>query len=161
MKFRGRRAAQSVSVTRIVQPSFSSLDHGLRRGRYFADSEGMTADRKTLSLRLNGASSEEREAQAAAVLTEAIGRQSCARWSYNRTLMLGAPQILYRKNDALHCDAVVIERNGVLVVERKLGSFKVAGLSNVSLTSEPFARWPEIDLADPRYADGVVLRAGV
>ncbi|WP_342251249.1 hypothetical protein [Sphingomonas sp. OTU376] len=119
----------------------------------------MTDARKKLSIRSPSADAGRKEAEAAALLAQAMEHHLCVRWFYNRTLMLAAPQILYRKNDSLYCDAVVTERGGMTVLEQKLGSFNIAGLNSVALTTEAFTPWEPIDLSDDRYRAGVVAHA--
>lgn len=117
----------------------------------------MTESRKKLTLRLSAPTSRD-EAGILAALTQAITGRACIVWTYNRTLMKVSPQVLYWRNGALHCDAIVVERHGVLVTEFRFGSFRLSGLSNVSITGEPRGLWHAIDGADERYRDGIVLR---
>lgn len=119
----------------------------------------MGENRRTLSLKSGGLPPADREAGAALSVGQAIERQLLVRWTYNRTLMQAAPQILYRRNGGLYVDAIVTEKNGAPPVERKLGSFRLTGLGNISLTSESFTPAGDIDLADPRYKAGVIARA--
>jgi len=117
----------------------------------------MIEPRKKLSLRLQSPEPRD-EASIVAVLTQAITRRSCVTWTYNRTAMRASPQILYWRNDALHCDAIVIERNGMAIIEPKLGSFRLSGLSDVAMADKPIGLSHVIDIADERYRDGIFLR---
>jgi hypothetical protein len=117
----------------------------------------MIEPRKKLSLRLQATAPRD-EAGTVAVLTQAMNRRSCLTWTYNRTAMRAAPQILYWRNDGLHCDAIVVERNGVMLAEAKLGSFRLSGLGDVALAGAPVGLSHGIDIADERYRDGIVLR---
>jgi len=118
--------------------------------------EPMSQPRPKLSLRLGSKTPEQKEADAAALLTRAIEEHLGVRWIYNRTLMRAAPQLLYRKNDSLYCDAVVIERDGAAPAETKLGSFNLAGLSGLTLTEQVYPAWPDIDRSDARYQGGIL-----
>ena len=122
--------------------------------------EPMSQPRPKLSLRLGSKSPEQKEADATALLTQAIEQHLGVRWTYNRTLMRAAPQLLYRKNDSLYCDAVVIERGGAAPAETKLGSFNLAGLSGLALTEQVYPAWPDIDRNDARYQGGILAPVG-
>jgi hypothetical protein len=116
----------------------------------------MTEPRRKLSVRLDPKPNED---ETATLLAQAMDHHLCVRWTYNRTLMQAAPQILYHRNGSLHCDAIVTEREGMSLAEPKLGTFKLAGLGRVALTSEPF-ELASIDPNDARYVEGIVGRAG-
>lgn len=118
----------------------------------------MSEPRPKLTLRLGSKPPKQKEADATALLTRAIEQHVCVRWTYNRTQMRAAPQILYRKNDSLYCDAVVVERNGAAPAEQKLASFNIGGLGGLMLTQQVHAPWPEIDAGDERYASGILAR---
>lgn len=118
----------------------------------------MSEIRKTLSLRIGDKPPHDREAETAALVRQAIEHRACLRWTYNRVLMQAEPRILYRRNGGLYVDAVVTEKNGAPPAELKVGSFKLTGLNAPVLTGERIATTLAIDLADPRYADGIVAR---
>jgi hypothetical protein len=119
-------------------------------------SESKPQPRPKLSLRLGSKSPEQKETDATTLLTQAIKQHLGVRWIYNRTLMRAAPQLLYRKNESLYCDAVVIERDGAAPAETKLGSFNLAGLSGLALTEQVYPAWPDIDRNDARYQGGIL-----
>ena len=119
----------------------------------------MTERRKTLSLRLSARTSDEAALDAQALIEQAIAHHLCVRWSYNRTLMRAAPQILYRKKSGVYVDAIVTERGGAAPAETKLGSFKVTGLTNLVITTEVFTPDAGIDIGDARYDEGIIARA--
>jgi len=114
--------------------------------------------RQTLSLRHSG-SPEDRIARTHALILQALQQGLCLRWSYNRTMMRVAPQILYTSKGALYVDAIAVEKNGATPEDLKLGRFKLSGLSGVAMTSEPLAPVVAIDLTDIRYQESVVARA--
>jgi hypothetical protein len=115
----------------------------------------MTEPRKRLTLRIATSPPEEKDAQALALLTQAISEKRCVQWIYNATAMEAAPQVLYLKKDSLYCDAVVTARGGTPPQELKLGAFRLAGLNAIALIGRVLTPWPEIDLADGRY--GVII----
>jgi hypothetical protein len=118
----------------------------------------MLESRKTLGLRSDTRSVQEKDAAARDLLAQAIDHLLCVRWTYNRVLIQAAPQILYLRNDHLYCDGVVLEKKGVRPLETKVAAFRLAGLSNIALMGETFRPEP-IDLANPRYAQGILARA--
>lgn len=90
------------------------------------------------------------------ILLEAIALRKCVTATYNRTTSLLAPYILYTRHDELFIDAVTVERGGLPPREVKLGTFKLAGLSDVELSERTFAIDPVFDPALPKY-EGVTL----
>lgn len=92
------------------------------------------------------------------ILLEAIARTMCVEAVYNKVRMILAPHILYTRHDELFVDAVALEKDGRAPRELKLGTFKLAGLSDVALTERAFAREDLFDPANDKYA-GVTLFA--
>jgi hypothetical protein len=89
---------------------------------------------------------------------EAIALRKCIRGTYNRMRVVLAPHILFTRHDELFIDAVTVERDGQPPREVKIGTFKLAGLKDVSLTDRPFNLQPIFDPRDEKYA-GVTLFA--
>ena len=89
---------------------------------------------------------------------EAIALRKCIRATYNRMQVVLAPHILFTRHDELFIDAVTVERDGQPPREVKLGTFKLAGLKDVSLTDRTFSPEPIFDSRDEKYA-GVTLFA--
>jgi hypothetical protein len=89
---------------------------------------------------------------------EAIALRKCIRATYNRMVVTLAPHILFTKHDELYIDAVTIERDGQKPREIKIGTFKLAGLKDVSLLDQTFMPERLFDPADEKYA-GVTLFA--
>lgn len=85
------------------------------------------------------------------MIVEAITRKICIAVVYNKTPMTLAPQIAYTKHDDLFIDAVVVEREGKPPKEVKLSTFKLAGLSGISLTPQSFTANTVFDPANPKY----------
>jgi hypothetical protein len=72
------------------------------------------------------------------LLGTAIRTRTCVRAVYNRTAIRMAPHALYRRNDDLFVDGVVLERDGQPPRELKLGTFKLDGLKDLAwLGSSP------------------------
>jgi hypothetical protein len=61
------------------------------------------------------------------------------------------PHALFERHGAPHVDAVVHERDGVAPAEEKLGTFRLSGLRDVVLTSEPARVFAGFDPNDERY----------
>jgi hypothetical protein len=89
---------------------------------------------------------------------EAIALRKCIRATYNRMNVTLAPHILFTRHDELFIDAVTIERDGHPPREIKIGTFKLAGLKDVTLLGQTFRPEPQFDPADEKYA-GVTLFA--
>jgi hypothetical protein len=94
----------------------------------------------------------------AAIFSEAISRRLLVAAVYNKAPVIMAPHILYTKHDEMFVDAVVIERDGKPPKEVKLGSFKLAGLTETTLTTRLFTPNPLFDPASAKYA-GTTIRA--
>ncbi|WP_375194968.1 hypothetical protein [Sphingobium sp.] len=90
---------------------------------------------------------------------EAIALQKCLMATYNKMVVKLAPHILYTRHDEMFIDAVTIEREGRPPRELKLGTFKLAGLNEVSVLDETFdAMHGLYDETDDKYK-GVTLFA--
>jgi hypothetical protein len=89
---------------------------------------------------------------------EAIALRKRIRATYNRMTVTLAPHILFTRHDELFVDAVTIERDGQKPREIKMGTFKLAGLKDVSLLDQTFQPERLFDPNDEKYA-GVTLFA--
>src|SRR3546814_12356603 len=72
------------------------------------------------------------------LLLESIATRKCVETVYNRMAVKLAPHILYTRHDELFIDAVTIEREGKPPREIKIGTFNLAGLSQLALTNQEF-----------------------
>jgi hypothetical protein len=90
------------------------------------------------------------------MILQAIALKKCLRATYNRLEMKLAPHILYTRHDDMHVDAVALEKAGQPPRERKLGTFKLVGLSNMSLSEDDFEIEPFFEREAERYS-GVTL----
>jgi hypothetical protein len=91
-------------------------------------------------------------------ILEAIALKTCLSAVYNKTRFRLAPYILYTRHDELYIDGVALERDGMPPREVKLGTFKVAGLSEVTVDPTPFRADPVYNPYEPRY-EGTTLFA--
>ena len=91
------------------------------------------------------------------IMFEAIATRKAVKASYNRGTVTLAPHILYMRNDALHIDAVSIEREGQPPREEKLGTFKLDGLTDLTLTDREFGISLLFDANNPRYAGNALF----
>ena len=83
-----------------------------------------------------------------AVLAEAIREHRFVTVRYNRGVSTLAPYGTVTKRDELYLTAVTIARDGVQPGRLKLGTFKVAGLSDLQATPVPFsagALWAQVE----------------
>lgn len=92
------------------------------------------------------------------ILLEAIALQKSITARYNRGGVRLAPHILYTRHGELHIDAVTLERDGNPPREIKLGTFKLAGLTEIALDGGSFEPFAEFDATAPRY-EGATLFA--
>lgn len=88
---------------------------------------------------------------------EALVRSRCLSATYNRTAIVLAPHVLYTKHDDLHVDGVVLERDGVVPREYKIGTFKLAGLGDLAVTERPFVRSELFLPGDAKYAGTTLM----
>ena len=117
----------------------------------------MQQTRKTLGLRIPQESlAPGLDTPVGRIMREAITRKLCVAIVYNRTAMMLAPHILYTRHDEPFVDGVVLEREGKPPRELKLGTFKLTGLSGVTLTPISFEVQSLYEPENPRY-EGVTL----
>ncbi|MFY9351350.1 MAG: hypothetical protein WBL20_08325 [Sphingobium sp.] len=76
--------------------------------------------------------------QAPTEILQAIALQKSLKVTYNRMVVTLAPHILYTRHDEMYIDAVTTDRDGRPPRELKLGTFKVAGLSDLQVMEEAF-----------------------
>lgn len=90
------------------------------------------------------------------ILRFALMQRICVSVRYNNMDMILAPHMLWTKHGDLHVDAVTVERAGGAPKVLKVGTFKLAGLGNVALTSRVFEPQADFDPNDPKYAEAPV-----
>ena len=91
------------------------------------------------------------------LILEAIALKKCLMATYNRVDMKLAPHILYTKHGELHMDAVALAKAGAPPKYKKLGAFRLSGLSHVALTDEAFAVDPLFLPETERYQGETLL----
>ncbi len=102
------------------------------------------------------AAGEEMRATISDIVRFALMQRICLSVRYNNMDMLLAPHMLWTKHGDLHIDAVTVERAGGVPKVTKIGTFKIAGLGNVALTSRTFVPQNDFDPADPKYAEAPI-----
>ncbi|WCT73019.1 hypothetical protein PQ455_15485 [Sphingomonas naphthae] len=90
------------------------------------------------------------------LLTDAIATRRAIEAVYNRDTIRLAPHVLYRRDDTLFLDGVVMQRNGAPPREAKLGAFRLTGLTRLRMAPDSFAPIATFDPAEERYGDNVV-----
>ena len=90
-------------------------------------------------------------------ILQAIALRLCLQVTYNRATVLLAPHVLYKRNDSYFIDAITISRDGNPPREEKIGSFNLAGLSEVSVSETPFVISPLFDRMDAKYRAGTMF----
>jgi hypothetical protein len=88
---------------------------------------------------------------------EAIALRKCLQATYNRAPVMLAPHVLYRRNDSFFIDAITISRDGVPPREEKMGSFNLAGLSDATVSEEPFVISALFDRMDVKYRESTLF----
>lgn len=104
-------------------------------------------------------SDEERQAMPTGpvpTIFEAIVRQRCVSATYNRGTVTLAPHVIYTRHGDMFIDAATVERDGSPPREEKMGTFKLAGLGDLTLTGRTFRVSALFDARDEKY-DGVAL----
>jgi hypothetical protein len=89
---------------------------------------------------------------------EAIVRLRTVSATYNRGVVTLAPHALYTRHDEMYVDAVTLERDGKPPREVKLGTFKLDGLNDLSLTGQAFAPSTLFSSGEEKYS-GTLLMA--
>lgn len=90
-------------------------------------------------------------------ILEAIVRRLCLTVVYNRQSAIIAPHILYTRHGELHVDAVVVERDGKPPREVKLGTYRVSGLNDITISDRPFFAIEGFDPGMERYRGETLL----
>ncbi|MCP1471411.1 hypothetical protein J3E64_003118 [Sphingobium sp. OAS761] len=97
--------------------------------------------------------------QAPTEIFEAIALQKCLKVTYNKMVVTLAPHILYTRHDEMFIDAVTVDRDGRPPRELKLGTFKLAGLSDLQIVDEAFEAMYGLYNGDDDKYKGVTLFA--
>ena len=87
------------------------------------------------------------------LLLEAIALKKCVTLVYNNVPMKLAPHILYSKHSAVFTDAVILEKNGEVRRDKKLGAFHLSGLNDLQLTDQSFEIDASFEPSAEKYTD--------
>ncbi len=90
------------------------------------------------------------------LLLEAIALKKCVTLVYNNVPMKLAPHILYSKHSAVFTDAVILEKNGEVRRDKKLGAFHLSVLNDLQLSDQSFEIHTSFEPTAEKYA-GVTL----
>lgn len=85
----------------------------------------------------------------------ALRQQLAAR--YNKLALVLAPHVLYKRNDSYFIDAITLLREGAPPREPKVGSYNLAGLSDVEVLEDTFEVHPLFDRMDPKYRENTLF----
>lgn len=85
----------------------------------------------------------------------ALKRQLAAR--YNKLSLVLAPHVLYKRNDSFFIDAITVLREGAEPREPKVGSYNLAGLSELEVLETTFEEHPLFNRMDPKYRDNTLF----
>jgi hypothetical protein len=91
------------------------------------------------------------------LLLEAIALKKCVIAIYNNVPMKLAPHILYSKNSALFIDAVILEKNGEVRRDKKIGAFHLMGLNELQVIDQGFDIDPLFQPTAEKYQDTTVF----
>jgi len=90
-------------------------------------------------------------------LMEAIARRRAIQARYNGAVFKLAPYQLFERHSDLFLSALNLSKVWASEDERRLGQFKIAGLSDMELLDEPFEPLASYDGSLPRSEDVLVL----
>lgn len=90
-------------------------------------------------------------------ILEAIALRRHLGARYNKLGLVLAPHVLYRRNDSFFIDAITITREGAEPREPKVGSYNLAGLSELEVLEVTFDIHPLFNRMDPKYRDNTLF----
>jgi hypothetical protein len=88
---------------------------------------------------------------------EAIARQKAVTALYNDQLIKLAPHVLFERRGELYVSALNLSKTWRNSEERRLGQFKLAGLTAPDVLDEGFEPLPSFQPAAPRSDDTLLL----
>jgi hypothetical protein len=138
MKAMGRTSIEMVTGSGASEP----WDAEDVRGRVCYSPEGL------MEIVLTGNDVPDR----AEILCQAIAKRVCVTATYNGQAITLAPHIVFTKYDDQFLGAVTVEQDGKKPKVNKLGTFKLAGLNDLTLTQQPFEPRRSFRADDPQYA---------
>lgn len=90
-------------------------------------------------------------------ILEAIALRRCLGAQYNKLALVLAPHVLYRRNDSFFIDAITLTRDGAEPREPKVGSYNLAGLSELLVLPESFDIHPLFNRMNSKYRDNTLF----
>ena len=90
-------------------------------------------------------------------LMEAVARKRAVAARYNGAMIKLAPHLIFERHGDLFTSALNMSKDWRADDERRLGQFKLAGLSATELLDETFDPLPSYDGAPPRSDDVLIL----
>lgn len=90
-------------------------------------------------------------------ILEAIALRRRLGARYNKLALVLAPHVLYKRNDSYFIDAITITREGLEPREPKVGSYNLAGLTELTVMPETFEVHPLFDRMDQKYRDNTLF----
>lgn len=90
-------------------------------------------------------------------ILEAIALRRLLTAQYNKLELVLAPHVLYKRNDSYFIDAITLLRNGEEPREIKVGSYNLAGLSDLKVGDDNFDIHPLFNRMDPKYRDNTLF----
>jgi hypothetical protein len=90
-------------------------------------------------------------------ILEAIALRRYLAARYNKLALVLAPHVLYKRNDSFFIDAITITREGEEPREPKVGSYNLAGLSELDVLDDTFDVHPLFNRMDPKYRDNTLF----
>jgi len=91
------------------------------------------------------------------LLMEAIARKLVVTARYNGAVLTLAPHTLFERHGELYVSALNLNKNWVSLDDRRLGHFKLSGLSEMKLTETEFDPLPPDGPVVPRPEDLLVF----
>lgn len=90
------------------------------------------------------------------ILRAAIARRVCVTAIYNKARVTLAPHLLFERHDEPFLRAVTMLHDGRRPRELKLGTFKLAGLGALAVTSKGFSTFPDYSSALDDHAGNII-----
>ena len=91
------------------------------------------------------------------IILQAIALRHQLAASYNKLQLVLAPHVLYKRNDSYFIDAITILRDGAEPREPKVGSYNLAGLSELAVLDEKFEIHPLFDRMDAKSRENTLF----
>lgn len=91
------------------------------------------------------------------IMMEAVARRRKVTATYNGEQIELAPHQLFERHGDLFVSALNLSKNWRSEDERRLGQFKLAGLSGAAVMDEEFEPLPSYQPGEPREGDTIVL----